>query len=67
MDINAIIENLTPGAMMYYGGFLGAGVSFLLILICLIVFPIRRKRLLKKLGEEIGNDYVELLKVKERQ
>ena len=53
MDINVIIENLTPGSMMYYGGFLGAGVSLLLILICLAVFPIRRKKLLKKLGEEI--------------
>ena len=53
MDVSVIIENLTPGAMMYYGGFLGAGVSILLILICLVVFPIRRKRLLKKLGEEI--------------
>ena len=52
MDISAIIENLTPGSMMYYGGFLGAGVSILLMLICLRVFPIRRKRLLKKLGEE---------------
>ena len=53
MDIATILENLTPGSMMYYGGFLGAGVSVLLILICLVVFPIRRKRLLKKLGAEI--------------
>lgn len=52
MDISAILENLTPGAMMYYGGFLGIGLGCLLIMICLVVFPIRRKRLLKKLGEE---------------
>ena len=52
MDISAIIEKLTPGAMMYYGGFLGVGVSLLIIMICLVAFPIRRKRLLKKLGEE---------------
>lgn len=53
MDINAILENLTTGILMYYGGFLGAGLSILMILICLLVFPLRRKRLLKKLSEEI--------------
>ena len=52
MDISAILENLTPGSMMYYGGFLGVGIGVFLLLICLIAFPIRRKKLLKKLGEE---------------
>ena len=51
-DIFAIIENLTTGGMMYYGGFLGVGVGVFLILICLIIFPIQRRRMLKKLGEE---------------
>lgn len=52
MDIAGILENLTEGNMMYYGGYLGIGLSALLLLICLVVFPIRRKRLLKKLGRE---------------
>ena len=52
MDISAILENLTPGSMMYYGGFLGVGIGIFLLLVCLIVFPIRRKKLLKKLGDE---------------
>ncbi len=54
MDINeisAILENLTMGSMLYYGGFLGVAVSIFLILICLIAFPIQRRRRLKKLGD----------------
>lgn len=52
MDISAILENLTPGSMMYYGGFWGVGIGIFLVLICIIVFPIQRKKMLKKLGEE---------------
>lgn len=52
IDIAQILENLTEGSMMYYGGYLGVGISVLLLLICLIAFPVRRKRLLRKLGRE---------------
>ena len=52
MDFSTILENLTPGAMMYYGGYLGVGIGLVLILICSIAFPIKRKRMLKKLGDE---------------
>ena len=55
IDIAELLENLgnlTEGGMMYYGGYLGVGLSALLFLICLVSFPIRRKRLLKKLGRE---------------
>jgi len=55
MDISAILENLTPGAMMYYGGFVGIGLGVLLLLICSIVFPIKRKSVLKKLGDSEDN------------
>lgn len=55
MDINeiiAILENLTTGSMLYYGGFLGVGICIFLLLISLIAFPLQRRRLLRKLGEE---------------
>lgn len=52
MDISTILENLTPGAMMYYGGYLGIGIGIVLLLICSVAFPIKRKKVLKKLGEE---------------
>lgn len=52
LNIAEILENLTEGSMMYYGGYLGIGLSAILFLICLVAFPIRRKRLLKKLGRE---------------
>ncbi len=51
-DITGLLENMTPGSLLYYGGLLGAGVSGFLLLLCTAVFPIRRKRLLKKLGKE---------------
>lgn len=55
MDFNEImgmIENMTPGAILYYGGFAGVGLGIFLILLCSIIFPIQRKRRLRKLGEE---------------
>ena len=52
MDISAILEKLTLGSMMYYGGFIGVGIGVFLILICLIAFPIQRRKVLRRLGEE---------------
>ena len=51
MELSTIIENLTTGSLMYYGGFLGIGVGVFFLLICLAVFPRQRKKLLKKLEE----------------
>ena len=51
MEISTIIENLTTGSFMYYGGFLGIGVGVFFLLICFAVFPRQRKKLLKKLEE----------------
>lgn len=52
MRIAELLESMTPGSLMYYGGLIGAGVSVFLLLICAAVFPISRKRLLKKLEKE---------------
>ena len=51
MEISTILENLTTGSFMYYGGFLGIGVGILSIFICLAIFPKQRKKLLKKLED----------------
>ena len=51
MELSAVLENLTTGGLMYYGGFLGIGVGVFFLLICLVVFPRQRKKLLKKLEE----------------
>lgn len=52
MRIVELLENMTPGSLMYYGGLIGVGVSAFLLLICVAVFPMRRKRLLRKLEKE---------------
>lgn len=52
INIAEILGNMTKGSLMYYGGYLGIGISVVLFLICLVAFPIRRKHLLKKLGRE---------------
>ena len=47
-----ILTTITTGTLMYYGGMIGTGIGILLLVICLIIFPKQRKKLLKKLGEE---------------
>jgi len=52
MYTSAILSNFTPGFMLYYGGFLGVGISVILFIVCLIWFPIQRNKKLRELGEE---------------
>lgn len=43
--------NMTTGTMMFLGGLAGIVICLLAILISLAVFPIQRKRMLKKLAK----------------
>ena len=42
---------LTIGQMMFYGGITGAVICVLAVIILLIVFSVRRKKILKKIME----------------
>ncbi|MBQ9766443.1 MAG: hypothetical protein IJW18_09645 [Lachnospiraceae bacterium] len=45
-------QNMTFGSMLCYGGMAGILLSFIIFLICLATFPAKRRKMLKKLGNE---------------
>ena len=52
MNIIDSIENVLSGSMVYYGGIACLSISIIAIVICAVVFPKRRKRMLDRLGDE---------------
>lgn len=43
---------LSKGSIMFLGGFVGLAIGILLLIVSLAVFPIQRRRMLKKLKSE---------------
>ena len=44
--------NVLSGSMVFYGGIICLGISIIALIVCAVIFPKRRKRMLKKLGDE---------------
>ncbi len=46
-----VLSELTTGGWLFYGGLAGIMLSIIAILLSFAIFPVKRRRLLKKLGE----------------
>ncbi len=52
MNVGVFFEKILSGSTVYYGGITCLSISVIAIIICSVVFPKRRKRMLKMLGDE---------------
>lgn len=50
MNTVVLLAKVTGGSLMYYGGMAGIGLGVVLLVLCIVMFPKQRKRLLKNLA-----------------